>query len=465
MADPRINDIDIFDDETHWSRLVGRSGLDEDQISAQEAGLSVDEMRAMQLGNLSEFSDSLNTAQKVGMSPIGYPFTDLAGLAGDAQMYYENPELITGGNLALSGLGLLPFVPPAIGATTRYVKNADELADLKKQLANPDIEDVELISHPAVLKQNEALMEVPSTTRMEGFGSEQFAKDRQINIINKSGVEEATTGYERAIQNQYRRSGELAWIDDGLEVPANYKVGAQKKAVIMIGAPASGKSTISNPLARKLNARIIDPDDAKKILPEYQGGVGGNAVHPESKVISQHVFEGASDAGENMILPTIGHSPEKIRNMAKTLQAKGYTVDLVHVSVSPENVISRMLNRYANTGKFTPTDYLRSKTGKPTEVYNLLKQEEIFNGYAKIDNNPARELPRTLIEDTAGIFDNTEIRLDRVREPIRRSSGGIVQNPSISKNTPSSDGNDKRVRVQRLNSVDKPLIGGRREIQ
>ena len=187
MADPRINNIDIFEDDTPRA-------FSEESTAIRKA--KEEEI----IKGMGDIWESLNTSQKIGMSPIGFPFTDLAGLAGDAQMYYENPELITGGNLALSGLGLLPFVPPAIGATTRYVKNADEIADLKKQLANPNIDDVDLISHPAVVKQNEVLMEVPSTTRMEGFGSEQFAKDRQINIINKSGVQETTTGYERAIQ-------------------------------------------------------------------------------------------------------------------------------------------------------------------------------------------------------------------------------------------------------------------------
>ena len=58
---------------------------------------------------------SLNTAQKVGMSPVGWPVTDLVGLAGDVQMYNEDPEMRSAGNYAMSGIGLLPFVPSVIG--------------------------------------------------------------------------------------------------------------------------------------------------------------------------------------------------------------------------------------------------------------------------------------------------------------------------------------------------------------
>ena len=59
----------------------------------------------------------LNTAQKVGMSPVGWPVTDLVGLAGDVQMYNEDPEMRSAGNYAMSGIGLLPFVPSVIGKT------------------------------------------------------------------------------------------------------------------------------------------------------------------------------------------------------------------------------------------------------------------------------------------------------------------------------------------------------------
>ena len=67
---------------------------------------------------------SLNPAQKVGMSPIGFPFTDAIGLAGDVQMYKENPEMRSAGNYALSGVGLLPFVPSVASTVLKKAPNA-----------------------------------------------------------------------------------------------------------------------------------------------------------------------------------------------------------------------------------------------------------------------------------------------------------------------------------------------------
>jgi hypothetical protein len=55
-----------------------------------------------------------NALQKVGMTNVPI-VSDVAGLLGDIQQYREQPETRTGLNYALSGLGLLPFVPAVFG--------------------------------------------------------------------------------------------------------------------------------------------------------------------------------------------------------------------------------------------------------------------------------------------------------------------------------------------------------------
>lgn len=57
--------------------------------------------------------DGMNTMQKVGMSPVGYPVTDAIGLLGDVQMYRDDPESRGLLNYGMSAAGLLPFVPAA----------------------------------------------------------------------------------------------------------------------------------------------------------------------------------------------------------------------------------------------------------------------------------------------------------------------------------------------------------------
>ena len=58
--------------------------------------------------------NEMNTLQKVGMSPVGWPLTDVAGFAGDVQQMYQDPSQRTPTNMGMSAMGLLPFVPAGI---------------------------------------------------------------------------------------------------------------------------------------------------------------------------------------------------------------------------------------------------------------------------------------------------------------------------------------------------------------
>lgn len=175
----------------------------------------------------------------------------------------------------------------------------------------------------------------------------------------------------------------------------------------MIGQPASGKSTIANPIARKYNATIIDGDEAKKLLPEYENGIGANAVHQEAKVITKSVKNLAVAQGDNIVTPTIGHDPSRIRKEIEFYKSKGYEVDIVDVAVSPKNATTRMLMRYANTGRIIPIDYIQMVGTKPSQTYDILKSEGVADGFTRIDNNVGFKDRKPVIEDQRGIIEDT----------------------------------------------------------
>ena len=69
----------------------------------------------MGVGNVAKGAwDNMNTLQKVGVAPIPV-VSDIAGLLGDAQMMYEQPEERTLANAGFAALGALPFVPAGLG--------------------------------------------------------------------------------------------------------------------------------------------------------------------------------------------------------------------------------------------------------------------------------------------------------------------------------------------------------------
>lgn len=195
----------------------------------------------------------------------------------------------------------------------------------------------------------------------------------------------------------------LAWADDKLEGAAVAASG-RPTATFVTGLPAAGKSSVANPLARDLNAAIIDPDEAKKLLPSYDEGIGANAVHPQSKVLAQGMQDQLVAERYNILIPTVGESAEKLARKAAALKEQGYTVNLVNMLVGPKEAKGRALMRSASTGRHIPTKVLDAYGTKPEESYGILREMGIFDNYAQIDNSGAKGAMKPVLEDTGGLF-------------------------------------------------------------
>jgi len=107
----------------------------------------------------------------------------------------------------------------------------------------------------------------------------------------------------------------------------------EKKAIVIIGLPASGKSGIANELADTIGGIILDSDYAKRKLPEFQDGVGGaSLVHNESDVLVfgapgveiptsfKPLFQRAVESKMNLVIPKIGHKLNGVHQMGYTLK-------------------------------------------------------------------------------------------------------------------------------------------------
>tara|TARA_Y100001937_G_scaffold117747_1_gene171344 strand:+ start:55 stop:1224 length:1170 start_codon:yes stop_codon:yes gene_type:complete len=316
--------------------------------------------------------------------------------------------------VALSPLDALgPAGAPAKAVAKETIKRGiasldDDILDLKKILDDPKLSNANKLkqaaNHPSVVKAEKMMNEMPLTRDMPGYGTDEFVKNRQFNIGGKS-----VTGYENAVDELYKGGRTLAYREENLAIPANImaKNTGDRLATIVIGPPAAGKSRISNPIAIKNNATIIDADESKKILPEYKGGVGSNATHHESKVLSNKVMDVAIARGDNLVLPKVGGNPDVIRVLTENLKSNGYKVNLVLTEIDPDLALIRMNDRFIRKGRLIPADYAQANKGRPNFTYEKLKQEGIADGYGKIDTTTRIGEPKKIFEDTANIFAET----------------------------------------------------------
>jgi len=262
----------------------------------------------------------------------------------------------------------------------------DDLARLLDQ--SPTREQID--NHPAVVAALEQMNSKPQTSKAEGYGSDEWHKNRVYNVDGEDivGTEAALTRFEKDAET-------LAWRE--LEKDAE-PVAREKQVTIILGPPAAGKSTIANDLAIANKAAILDSDEIKAALPEFDGGIGASAVHSESSTLAKALQSIMVSRGTNIVLPKVGHDGSSIRGAISLYKDEGYTVRLVNMDVTPENAYQRMISRFMKKGRIIPPEYLDAVGSKPTATYRTLKEEGIADGYAEIDNNTGFGEPKEIRE-------------------------------------------------------------------
>ena len=104
-------------------------------------------------------------------------------------------------------------------------------------------------------------------------------------------------------------------VDGQKRTVYNGEVRNDRRADIIIGLPASGKSSaLVDPISSKYKSMLIDSDEAKKLIPEFDDGFGAGFVHEESKGIVSLVLSNATDKGENVVIPIVGSDYAKLKN-------------------------------------------------------------------------------------------------------------------------------------------------------
>ena len=263
------------------------------------------------------------------------------------------------------------------------------LQDLSRLLdQNPTREQID--NHPSVLLALDEIASRPDTVKIDGYDSDDWHNSRvyKINGEDVVSTDEAMLRFERDAEA-------LAFKELNLDVEP---VLANRELTIVLGPPAAGKSTIANELAIANRSAILDSDEIKKTLPEYEGGVGASAVHEESSNLAKELQALMIERGTNIVLPKVGHSASSIRDVISLYKNKGYKVRLVNMDVNPENAFQRMIRRFVSTGRIIPPEYLDRVGSNPSATYKTLKQEGVADGYAEIDNNGGFNEPKTVRE-------------------------------------------------------------------
>lgn len=170
--------------------------------------------------------------------------------------------------------------------------------------------------------------------------------------------------------------GSFSGIDENGSELYNGIVGNDRRIDIVIGLPASGKSsTIVNPLSNEFHSKVIDSDMAKELLPEFNGGWGAGIVHEESKYIINKILDYALPEGTNIVYPIVGSNFNKVEQFFEECAENGYQIFVHYADIAPSKALGRMLNRFFETGRFLDPALTFRYGNKVSENYQRIKEE------------------------------------------------------------------------------------------
>ncbi len=156
---------------------------------------------------------------------------------------------------------------------------------------------------------------------------------------------------------------------------------------LVLGLPASGKSTrVTDPDSETMHAFILDCDEVKELIPEFQEtyGAAADAVHFESFNIMNDAmkeFTEGSLKGTNVIIPIVaGDFDELMNDYIKPFEDAGYNVRAKFVDCEVNASVSRNIMRELETGRVINSAVVFSFGSKPEEVFDKLAPMLNSNG-------------------------------------------------------------------------------------
>lgn len=243
------------------------------------------------------------------------------------------------------------------------------------------------------------------------------------------------------------------------------KVNQNRRADIILGPPAAGKTRLVNPISKQYGSLIGDSDMVKEKMPEFANGIGAKGVHRETALIADEMMVGrAVDNGDNLVLPRLGKNEKTMRDLVNNLKANGYDVHLHYMDLPVEKTTQRALTRFDETGRFVDPAYILNEVaGKPKEVYNKIKNMEGVSSYEQFTNDVPKGQEPILVERGTNQATAERGRLGLQRsdsEPNTTGVGNQIQaKSSTGKSLPTAINGLNKQPLEQSGNFGKPKTG------
>lgn len=191
-----------------------------------------------------------------------------------------------------------------------------------------------------------------------------------------------------------------------LNPKAKTREGETPNVILFLGSPGAGKTSTLTPEIKDLaRFTVVNPDDMKNELPEYNGYNAG-LLHEESDYMADALLLGrAIRERHNIVIDSTGKTWSKYLRIARHFKEMGYRVEAYFVDVDPLVATQRAIKRFISGGTrpryVNPRYVLTDVDGRPSKTYERLKESGLVDRVVKYDNSGTK--PRKVEDLTLDI--------------------------------------------------------------
>jgi len=275
----------------------------------------------------------------------------------------------------------------------------------------------------------EMVLEIPSHDPKFKYYANRIAQEESVPFGEKSTLnkkyrdskwkeDDDRLELHRTIVDEMMNTKRMEKDDDvclgaGGGLPVNCSIKAEKKAIYVMGLPASGKSSVCNTLCELYGAFLLDNDLVKRKLPEFNQTRGASLVHEEAAQITtiskdgeKSIMEECMNLGYNLCIPKIGSTTKTVINTMEVLKNKGYQTFILLVSLERQKATQRAFHRFLKSNRYVPLSLIfDSYANDPIMSYYRLRlylerqNKQYFDEMAAVSSDVPQDQPYLIMDD------------------------------------------------------------------
>jgi predicted kinase len=165
------------------------------------------------------------------------------------------------------------------------------------------------------------------------------------------------------------------------------------------GRGGSGKSWVKGQVYDPEKAIVLDADEIKGMLPEYEG-FNAAQVHEESSDILESIMTGAMSLGLNVVLDATMKTEKSALRKVERFKGSGYRIEAHYMHLPRQDAAKRAVARFmGKTKRYVPVNVVLGNVGNEATFEAVKKHADAWSFR---DNNVAKGEEPKLISEYKG---------------------------------------------------------------